>query len=84
MFLSAVFKLKTQDGEDGITSPHSNLAQSMILAIFTENGRPPAETNTSQQSLMRQILGIKSVHLLAFFILVYVGIEVTMGGGFSP
>jgi fucose permease len=29
---------------------------------------------------MKQILSIKSVHLLAFFILVYVGAEVTIGG----
>ncbi|KAF8484334.1 MFS general substrate transporter [Gautieria morchelliformis] len=49
-------------------------------AILTQNGQPPAETSTSQQSTMRQMLGNKSVHLLAFFILVYVGIEVTVGG----
>ncbi|KAF8587192.1 MFS general substrate transporter [Ramaria rubella] len=49
-------------------------------AILTRNGQAPAEVSTSQQSTMRQILGNKSVHLLAFFILVYVGIEVTIGG----
>jgi hypothetical protein len=28
-------------------------------------------------------MGLRTVHLLAGFILVYVGVEVTMGGGFS-
>ncbi|KAF8517398.1 MFS general substrate transporter [Hysterangium stoloniferum] len=48
--------------------------------ILAKNGYPAGEANTSQQSTMRQILSTKSVHLLAFFILVYVGIEVTIGG----
>ncbi|RDB30820.1 Bypass of stop codon protein 6 [Hypsizygus marmoreus] len=38
----------------------------------------PEEGNT--ESTFRQILHHKSVHLLAFFILVYVGVEVTIGG----
>ena len=52
------------------------------IAILIKNGQAPAETSTSQQSTMRQIFGNKSVHLVAFFILVYVGIEVTIGGRF--
>jgi fucose permease len=82
--LIIVFKLRTQDGENGsITSPR-NVTLSVCVAILTKNGQPPAETSTSQQSTMRQMLGNKSVHLLAFFILVYVGIEVTVGGGVYP
>ncbi|KAJ7065045.1 MFS general substrate transporter [Mycena amicta] len=40
----------------------------------------PAETGTSEHSTFRQILSLKTVHLLALFILVYVGVEVTIGG----
>ena len=34
-----------------------------------------------QQSSYKEILCLKEVHLMAFYILVYVGIEVTIGGG---
>ncbi|KAJ6588922.1 MFS general substrate transporter [Mycena capillaripes] len=43
-------------------------------------GEAAGETGTSEHSTFRQILSIKTVHLLAFFILVYVGVEVTIGG----
>ncbi|KAH7923445.1 MFS general substrate transporter [Leucogyrophana mollusca] len=43
-------------------------------------GQEPGEKDTSENSQFRQILGLKDVHLLAFFILVYVGVEVTVGG----
>ncbi|KAK7039480.1 MFS domain-containing protein [Favolaschia claudopus] len=38
------------------------------------------ETSTSDRSNFRQILSLKSVHIMAFFALVYVGVEVTIGG----
>ncbi|KAJ7121116.1 major facilitator superfamily domain-containing protein [Mycena epipterygia] len=43
-------------------------------------GEAAGETGTSEHSTFRQILSIRTVHLLAFFILVYVGVEVTIGG----
>ncbi|KAJ7081684.1 major facilitator superfamily domain-containing protein [Mycena crocata] len=44
-------------------------------------GESAGETNTtSDHSNFRQILSLKAVHLLAFFTLVYVGVEVTIGG----
>ncbi|KAF8187039.1 major facilitator superfamily domain-containing protein [Mycena galopus ATCC 62051] len=43
-------------------------------------GEAAGETSTSEHSTFRQILTTKTVHLLAFFILVYVGVEVTIGG----
>ncbi|KAJ7185624.1 major facilitator superfamily domain-containing protein [Mycena filopes] len=43
-------------------------------------GEAAGETSTSEHSTFRQILSTKTVHLLAFFILVYVGVEVTIGG----
>ena len=34
-----------------------------------------------RQSSYKQILSLREVHLMAFYILVYVGVEVTIGGG---
>ncbi|KAL0960048.1 hypothetical protein HGRIS_011696 [Hohenbuehelia grisea] len=61
----------------------------LLIAVFrlktqdeclAEIGIEPGEKGTSEHSQFRQILGLKTVHLLAFFILVYVGVEVTIGG----
>ncbi|KAF7351269.1 MFS domain-containing protein [Mycena sanguinolenta] len=43
-------------------------------------GEAAGETSTSDHSNFRQILSLKGVHILAFFTLVYVGVEVTIGG----
>ncbi|ETW78486.1 hypothetical protein HETIRDRAFT_460334 [Heterobasidion irregulare TC 32-1] len=43
-------------------------------------GQATGETGTSEDSAYSQIFKLKAVHLLAFFILVYVGVEVTIGG----
>ncbi|KAF7351272.1 MFS domain-containing protein [Mycena sanguinolenta] len=43
-------------------------------------GEAVGETNTSDRSNFRQILSLRGVHILAFFTLVYVGVEVTIGG----
>ncbi|KAJ6545331.1 major facilitator superfamily domain-containing protein [Mycena capillaripes] len=43
-------------------------------------GEAVVEKSTSDRSNFRQILCLKSVHILAFFTLVYVGVEVTIGG----
>jgi len=43
-------------------------------------GQGPGEVNTSEQSQARQILSNRAVHLLALFILVYIGVEMTIGG----
>ncbi|KIK69642.1 hypothetical protein GYMLUDRAFT_186853 [Collybiopsis luxurians FD-317 M1] len=43
-------------------------------------GQDPGEKGSSEDSQFRQILSIKTVHLIAVFILVYVGVEVTVGG----
>jgi fucose permease len=45
-----------------------------------EIGQTAPEQGTSSDSMFRQILSHKTVNLLAFFILVYVGVEVTVGG----
>lgn len=43
-------------------------------------GLPPCEKGNSERSQLRQVFALRAVHLLAFFILVYVGVEVTVGG----
>ncbi|KAF8140858.1 major facilitator superfamily domain-containing protein [Mycena galopus ATCC 62051] len=43
-------------------------------------GQDAGEKGESEESLLRQIISIKAVHLLALFLLVYVGVEVTIGG----
>lgn len=48
--------------------------------ILEEIGQPPRERNTSTQNQYRQIMGQRPVHVMAFFILIYVGVEVTLGG----
>ncbi|KAJ6483841.1 major facilitator superfamily domain-containing protein [Mycena vitilis] len=43
-------------------------------------GQAPEEKGESDESHFRQIISIKAVHLLALFLFVYVGMEVTIGG----
>ncbi|KAJ8078960.1 hypothetical protein PM082_013244 [Marasmius tenuissimus] len=43
-------------------------------------GQPKDDNDTEGQKSFRQILMNSQVHLLAFFVLVYVGVEVTIGG----
>ncbi|KIY68294.1 MFS general substrate transporter [Cylindrobasidium torrendii FP15055 ss-10] len=45
-----------------------------------EIGYESREKGASEHSEFRKILGRKTVHLIAFFALVYVGVEVTIGG----
>ena len=49
--------------------------------MLTRIGRKPQQdAPTAQGSQYRQILGLRIVHVLSFFILAYVGVEVTIGG----
>ncbi|TDL25163.1 MFS general substrate transporter [Rickenella mellea] len=43
-------------------------------------GEPPAQASTSNDSKYRQLLRLKTLHLLAFWAILYVGVEVTIGG----
>ena len=52
----------------------------LIVAALTRIGRPPKTDGSSSGNRLKQILGLKVVHLLAFFIMAYVGVEVTIGG----
>jgi fucose permease len=79
IILFVVFRFKTQDGTFlslwVLAGTHLSIPECLI-----EIGQTAMEQGTSNQSTFRQILSQKTVHLLAFFILVYVGVEVTVGG----
>ncbi|KAG7448141.1 MFS general substrate transporter [Guyanagaster necrorhizus] len=47
---------------------------------LAEIGESAGESGSSQHSALRQVLTLRNVHLLALFILVYVGVEFTLGG----
>ncbi|KAI0325924.1 MFS general substrate transporter [Cubamyces sp. BRFM 1775] len=64
--LVAVFRFKAQD------------------ACLEEIGQAPSQDNTDDgthnSNKYKQIFRLRTVHLMAFFILIYVGVEVTLGG----
>jgi hypothetical protein len=79
IFLIAVFDLKTQDGDKILFLFDSRTAfVDILIECLAQIGQAPNDPGTSQDSKFRQILSLKSVHLLAFFILVYVGVEVRL------
>lgn len=52
-------------------------------ACLTEIGQTPShEEQSTTNSKYSQIFGLRALHLLAFFILIYVGVEVTLGGAY--
>jgi hypothetical protein len=53
-----------------------------IIALLADAGQPPDENTGAivDENKFRQIFRIKAVHLLAVFAIVYIGIEVTIGG----
>ncbi|KAF7350828.1 MFS domain-containing protein [Mycena sanguinolenta] len=65
ILLAVVFRGKTQ--------------QECLARIGQEAGDEEKGEN-NEQSHLRQIVSMKAVHLLAVFLLVYVGVEVTIGG----
>lgn len=49
---------------------------------MAEAGHAPGEVDNTRENKYRQIFGTKMVHLLSIWALIYVGVEVTLGGGF--
>lgn len=45
-----------------------------------EKGESPDAENDTGSSKFSQMMRLKEVHFLSFFALIYVGIEVTLGG----
>ncbi|GLB45231.1 putative major facilitator superfamily protein [Lyophyllum shimeji] len=66
---------------------HSSLCRDLLLwaaplELLEEGGQAPAESNSSapRESNFRQLFGLRSVHVLTIFAIIYIGIEVTVGG----
>ncbi|KAJ7309185.1 hypothetical protein DFH08DRAFT_899746 [Mycena albidolilacea] len=80
-----LFALKHSQANTYVASleHNSEIYMGMVHASYeslARIGEAVPATNSSDHSNFRQILSIKTVHVLAFFILVYVGVEVTIGG----
>ncbi|KAF5381330.1 hypothetical protein D9615_008381 [Tricholomella constricta] len=73
VLLIVVFRFKRQD--DATADQ-----QCVYTECLREIGQVIPENVSDDNNRFRQILGQKTVHLLAFYILVYVGVEVTIGG----
>lgn len=54
------------------------------LDIMAEAGHAAGEVDNTKENKYKQILGIRTVHLLSVFALIYVGVEVTLGGMSPP
>ncbi|RDB30823.1 Bypass of stop codon protein 6 [Hypsizygus marmoreus] len=48
--------------------------------LLAEGGQASEEQTSVRQTTYRELFGLKAVHILAIFALVYIGIEVTVGG----
>lgn len=59
------------------------LVLNKLPECYAEIGEGPTAQGTSEASKCKQVLGQKVVHLLAFFSLVYVGIEFTIAGAYA-
>ena len=56
-----------------------------VTEALAEIGQEPEDHGSANEgSKYKQIFRLRELHLLAFFILIYVGIEVTLGGNCSP
>ncbi|KAI3602528.1 hypothetical protein WG66_009312 [Moniliophthora roreri] len=78
--LVLTFRFKSQDGIQYSSPSARVLTDPLWIDCLAEIGQQPGEKGTSEHSSFRQILGQRNVHLMAFFIMVYVGVEVTIGG----
>ena len=67
-----VFRFKTQEGGFSCLVRIIH-AYSSVVECLLEIGQHPEEAETSERSAYSQIFGLRAVHLMAFFILIYVG-----------
>ncbi|KAJ3501696.1 hypothetical protein NMY22_g18834 [Coprinellus aureogranulatus] len=85
IFMAVVFRFKDQDSEFIIP-----LLQSTHLVVYAVAPRPAclakggehvhAVADGQKSGKFKQIMAQRTVHYLAIFVLVYVGVEVTIGG----
>ena len=68
-----VFRLKTQEGVFSRSVCDANVWLNWIVECLLEIGQHPEEGDASAHNVYRQIFHLRAVHLMAFFILIYVG-----------
>jgi fucose permease len=78
-FVAVAFRFKVQDGEsrDSIL-PY--VSSNIEIECLERIGQTAVEKSTSKDSVFRQMFRLKAVHLLSVFAVVYLGLEVTIGG----
>jgi len=47
--------------------------RNLMSDILEEIGHPPKDRGANEQNHYRQIMGLRAVHVMAFFSLIYVG-----------
>jgi len=70
---AVIFRFKTQDGGFPCLFDTMHASLSCVVECLLEIGQHPQEEEANERSAYRQILGLRAVHLMAFFIMVYVG-----------
>jgi len=81
-FLATVFGFKSQDG---VLFDYCQLFLELTWCqeCHAEGGEVIPERNpASERGKIRQIMSTPAVHYLAFYLLVFAGVEVTIGGNF--
>lgn len=84
LVLAAVFRFQDQESAYmRVSSPSPSLTYRFIVrgsACLAEIGQMPDRESRSSANKYKQIFGLRALHIMAMFILLYVGIEVTLGG----
>jgi len=81
--LVCVFRFKTQDGKSNVLFFSENVKshdEPDGSECLTQIGEGTEEKETVTGSRYKEMFKLKALHLLALFIMVYVGVEVTIGG----
>ena len=68
-----IFRFKTQEGKFSRLVRGVNAWLTCIVECLLEIGQYPEETEASEHSVYSQIFRLRAVHLMALFILIYVG-----------
>ena len=68
-----IFRFKTQEGRFCRSLWVATARLTCAIECLLEIGQQQEEAETSEHSMYRQIFRLRAVHLMAFFILIYVG-----------
>lgn len=83
VLLVCTFKFKTQEGEFTLLFLSKNMPNLILIRdseCLAQIGQATEEKEMVGGSKYKEMFKLKALHILAFFTLVYVGVEVTIGG----